>query len=296
MAKQHELLFKALGVPDNLIKIIEEVKPEEAENFKPEEIVKSIREGSKSLLMNDGDFLKTIPEDKIHPDILKKYESGQYARFTNELIEVATKKLGLDEKKVFTDEDKKSIKKLAEKMATSYLAEKGNTDGLAKMQADLQKALGDLDQQKTEFETKLSTEKEALSVANVGKVLKLLTTIELGKLDKVKLNVPATYITDPLLGKLGNKYNLVLENDQIELRQKENKALKVLDSAGKEISFAQALRSQVLEDKVGEEVKEQQQQQQHRQIIVNPGEEGNGEITTPSYIQDKIDKATALEK
>lgn len=292
MNEQLKKLLKALGFTDQQLTDLEAVKPDDA-TWKPDTLVEGVRTGIRNSLMNDNDFLNSIPEDKVPEATKKKIESGQYARFQNELIEVATKKLGLDEKETLTDEDRKSIKKMVEKIATGYLAKNNNTDGLKKMQTDYAEALQKLEAKDTEHQTKLTEAVNSAKGEGTGKIIKLLTRVQLGGLDKIKLVAPADYVVDGLLSKLNNKYSIVLEGDEIGLKQKANVALDVLDTHGKKISFGEALRTQVLEDKLGEEVKEQQGPDPKKKVIVNnDGSGGENIVAVPDYIKAAIEKNT----
>src|SRR4051812_22577634 len=98
MPEQHKLLLAAVGVPDDQITALEGLTAEQLKEWKPDELATTIRGLVKTGLENDPTFLASIPKDKINPAILKEIEKGQYARFQNELVEVATKKLGLEDK------------------------------------------------------------------------------------------------------------------------------------------------------------------------------------------------------
>lgn len=294
-------LLKALGIDQKKIDAVLAIKDEDAKNFKPDEIVTDVTTGMKTALENDAEFLGKIPEDKINKDILKKLESGQYTRFQKELIEVAVQKLGLDEKVVFTDEDKKSIKALAQKMAMEYLKKNNNTAGLEKMQKDLADATDLLTKKDEEFKNQLTEKEKSINTEWGTKYIKSLTKIALGSLDKVKLTTNPDYIVDPILKKIAEKHGAVLEvgaDDVIRLKQKANNALHVVGKDNKEITFAQALREVVLEDKVGVEEKPESEEEKRKKLLINSGGEGgkDGVEEIPDYIKDKIAANPAPEE
>jgi len=310
MPEQHVQLMKGLGISDDEIKAIEALTPDQmkawAEKptdpeslkiFDPSKYVGNVQTGIKTKLSNDPEFLKTIPEDKIDPAILKKYESGQYARFQNELVEVATKKLGLEDKDLTAD-DRKSIKVLAEKIAVSYLSKNTKDGSLKEMQTQLQTALQSVETMKTEHTTNLTKALEETNGKHTAKLIKTLTKVELASIDGITLSVGASFISDPVLSALTAKYAVVLDdNDNLVLKQKENPKLDVIDTAGKTVTFQQALKETVVANKLGvvkaaDDKDKDKDKDKRNKIIIGGGDGGGGEIDlVPSYIADKISKA-----
>jgi hypothetical protein len=297
MAKQHVAILKALGIPQKDIDAIESLT-DDLKDWTPDATIESIRSSVKKVLENDPDFLNSIPEDKIPEPIRKKYESTQYSRFQNELLDAAKKQLGFEDKDLeqLTAEDRKSIKKTMVKIADLHLGKKNNTEGLKKLQDDYQEALQQLEKKDKDWQTKLDTEVKTVSAGNTDKLVKYLAQTNLATLDKIKLNVPASYIVDPILGKLRAKYSVVLEGDDLVLRQKENPALKVVDKKnGHELSFTEALRAQVLEDKVGaEETKEAAAERKRVTVDTSEGHQ-EGVIQTPDYIKNRMEEIKSQE-
>jgi hypothetical protein len=297
MAKQHIAIMKALGIAQKDIDAIEALKEEDLKDWTPDTTVESIRASVKKVLENDPEFLNSIPEDKIPEPVRKKYETTQYSRFQNELLDAAKKQLGFEDKDLeqLTAEDRKSIKKTMVKIAELTVGKRSNTEGVKKLQEDYQAALQQLEQKDTDWQTKLDTETKKVQDANGEKIVKFLTQSNLSSLDKIKLNVPASYVVDGILSKMKSKYNILLENDDLVLRKKDNAALKVVDAKGKELSFAEALRAQVLEDKVG--VEETAEAAAARKRTVVDTSEGNhdGVIQTPDYIKNRMNEIKAQE-
>jgi len=299
MAEQHVQLLTNLGIPKEQIDTLESLTPEQLKEWKPDDLVTAVQTNMKNTLSNDATFLSTIPEDKINKDILKKIESGQYARFQNELVEVATKKLGLDDKEVLTAEDRKSIKAMTEKIAHAYATKTGNVEGLKKMQTELAEARQGLEALKEEHTNNLKTELEKLNGVNSAKLIKTLAKVELQGLTDVELSVDAKFISEPVLSALSSKYNVVLDaNDNLDIKQKDNVALDVLDKVGKKVSFSQAIKEIVLDNKLGTLVKEGEPggAGHKKKIIVGGGAGGGSDetIVLPDYIQEKI-KANSVE-
>lgn len=301
MAEQHIQLMKGLGLDDEQIKAVEALTPDQLKDWKaddpeklkifnPGELVTKIQTGMKNVLTNDPAFLSSIPEDKLPKDVLKKIESGQYTRFQNELEEVATKKLGLDPNDL-TAEDKKSIKGLTEKIALAYLKKNNGTEGLTKMQGELSKALEAVETMKTVHADTLKKEIEAVNGKNTMKLVKTLTKVELQGLDDVDLAVAANYVSDPVLATLNEKYAIVLDaNDNLDLKQKEQPALDVLDKTGKKITFQQALKETVIAMKLGTQTKvDPDNPKGKKKVIIEGGGGDAGVVELPEHIKNKID-------
>lgn len=297
MAKQHVAIFQALGLSKKDIDALEALKDEQLTDWKPDDTVDSIRTAVKKVLENDPEFLNGIPEDKIPEALRKKYETTQYSRFQNELLDAAKKQLGFDDKDLeqLSAEDRKSIKKTMVKIAELNLSKKNNTEGLKKLQDDYQDALQQLEKKDTDWQTKLDTEMKKVTDTNGEKVVRYLAQNNLASLDKIKLNVPASYIVDPILGKLRSKYSVVMEGDDLVLRQKDNAALKVVDKKGHELSFAEAIRAQVLEDKVGVEETPEKPGERRKTTVDTSEGGGNNQGGVPAYIQQAIDKVASAE-
>jgi hypothetical protein len=296
MAKQHIELLKALNVPEEKITALEAMKDDDLKEWKPDEYVSTITGGLKTILSNDSEFLASIPKDKISPAILKEIEKGQYARFQNELEEVAIKKLGLDPNDL-TAEDKKSIKGYVEKVATTYLAKKGNVDGLAKMQSDLLLSQQNLEQLKTDHDKNLQAELQKVNTAKDARILRTVARVEMSSIEGVKLNVAAKFVTDPVLQAITSKYALVLDDsDEIHIKQKDNPTLDVMEK-GKKLTFADVAKQTILDYKLGVEEKQadpNDPKNKKTKVIIG-GEGGGGEggdNLIPSYIQDKIKSNT----
>lgn len=300
MAEQHVQVLSALGLTKEQTDILENMTPEQLKEFKPDDLVGAAFTGMKTKLTNDAEFLKTIPEDKIDPSILKRYESGQYARFQNELVEVATKKLGLEDKDL-TPEDRKSIKTMAEKMANLYLGKKGNVEGLQKMQGELQEARQKLDEMTTKHQEVLTAELNKLNGANSAKIIRMLTRVELSSMEGISLKVGANLVSDPVLALLNSKYAVVLgDDDSLSIAQKENPKLKVVDDKGKEVTFAQALKQAALDLKIADPITDDGKggPGKTKKVVVGDGGGSDDNVTIiPDYIKNKMNlKDDSLEK
>jgi hypothetical protein len=299
MPEQHVKLMQGIGLSQEQIDAVEKLPADQLKDWKADDLVTAAKGNFKNQFLNDPEFLNSIPEDKVPEATKKKIESGQYARFQNEILETAKKNLGLEDKDLadMTDEEKKSIKKMVTKVAEKYLGKKGTTQGLQEMQQTVQKLTADLEKKDSDWEGKLNGELEKVNGAASSRMIKALTKVELSSLDKIKLNVPPAYITDPLLAKLQSKYTIVLsDNDELDIKQKDNKNLDVLEN-NKKVTFSQALRKLVLEDKVGAEITDDEGEEgKKKKVIINKdGGGGNEPIELPGYIAQRVDNNKKLE-
>lgn len=299
MAKQHAAIFAALGLTQKDIDTIEAITEDQAKDFKPDTVVEAIRKSVKTVLENDQEFLNAIPEDKLPKDVLKRIESGQYTRFQKELLEAATTQLGLSDKDFedLTAEEKKSIKKTMVKIAEKHLAKNGKVEGLQKMQADLAEARQAVEKKDADWQTKLDASVNDITTKANAKLIKTLTQVQLASLDKIKLNVPAAYITDPVLNKISSKYKIVLgANDELSIKQLKNDTLDVIDKAGKIVGFKDVLKEVVLEDKLGAEEKIDTPPKKPSTVIVNANEDGETDgVVVPDYIGNRAAEIVANE-
>lgn len=298
MAKQHVDIFKALGIPQADIDAIEALTDDTMKDWKPDATTQAIRTLMKTSLQNDPEFLNAIPEDKIPEATKKKLESGQYARFQNELLTVA-KKFGIEEKE-FTDDDKKSIKGFSEKMMTLYLTKKGNVEGLQAMQKELGEVKQQLEAKEEEWKTKMETEITGVTTKMGTKLMRNTLQASLGSIPGVKLKVGPNVMVDTVMGRLAAKFSIVMkDNDELDIMNKENNKLEAQDKSGKKIPFTQALKEVVIEDGLGEEVKIDDKKPGDKKKVIIGSDEGGGEgdaVVVPDYIQQNIDRVKAAEE
>lgn len=264
--------------------------PDDAKDFKPEDYAGKVAAGYENKLMNDTTFLGKLTVDKLPNELKRTVEAGQYGRFMNEFKALAVKQ-GIDIADL-SEEDAKSLNKTVTKVFEKYAGKLGSSEAVTKLQNDLQKALHDKSEIETALPTKLSDLEKRVKGEMQTTIKKLIASNELA--NNKNLKVKASLVIDSLLNRLENKYSLVNEGTEIFIRQKENPQLKVTDSAGKELTFAEALKAEgVAEDLFNPET-------------VKPGEEsGNGvykitvngdSIQTPGYIAEKLKRSLEIEK
>lgn len=304
MPEQHVKLFAGLGIPQEVIDQIEGVTPEQAKDWNADSVSAPVRAALKKTLqpdfLNDAEFLKSIPEDKVPEEVRKKVEAGQYGRFMQEVGQVA-KKLGLEDTDFsdMSEEEKKSLKTYVGKIAEKYLSKKGSVEGAKELQRQVSKLTDDLEAKDKTWQEKLDADLQKVNGSANAKVIKALTRAEMqGLKDELEIGVPVAYITEPVLAKLNAKYSVVLtDGDELQLKQKADSNLDVMEN-GKPLTFAQALKNIVVEEKIGK-VKDSKQQPgpgDKKKVIIGGVEGEPGAFELPASIADKVKRNEDLEK
>lgn len=291
MAEQHVQIFKAIGVPDDVITRIEAITPETLKDFKVDEYTGSISTTFENKFLNDAGFLGKIPMDKIPEPVKKLLETGQYERFLNEMKAVA-KELDID----ITDIDEttqRQLKPFTRTVLQKYGTKKGATnEQITKVQNELQTAL----QEKTKAEEKANgmvTEAvKTTSQKYQGVLQKMLAQQTISAIED--LITPAKYIVDAVNGQIAAQYAIVFDEATMEMKlmQKDNPALKALDKAGNEITYKDAAIAILVADnliKKKEEKKEEEKKKIETVTISGP----EGVVIAGN---DKITKAIEAEK
>lgn len=298
MAEQHDKILAALGVNVDTLKKLNELTPEQLKEFKLDEYVAPITTTFETKFLNDNSFLKKLSADKLPPEILKTIESNQYGRFMTEMKEVAEKELGL---KIdgFTEDENKSLKKFFRKANQEYVATKA---GDKTTLTDLQKQLATALQEKETVEN--STQKKINDAISLEKgkygssIEKLVVKSYLTSLRDLGYELKANpeYIVDAVANKLKTSFSLNLNDDfSIDLKQKDNPQLDVLDGGGKKKTFNDALIETLTSDKMITKLEEGKDAQGKPVVTVKVEGDGKSSVI-PEYIAANINKNIEAEK
>jgi hypothetical protein len=245
MAQQHVQILQALGMPDNQIQELENLK--DVKDFKPEKYADTLTTIQRNKLLNDESFLNSIPEEKL-PELRKAVESGQYQRFIKELEEVAAS-LGVKVDDL-PEETRRSLKKLSLETNKRYLEKHGgdNKGAVTELQTKLQEALKNYDElskgQQAKIDELLSKERGTISQ-------KMETLVARSKVSAIKgLTVKPEYITQAATDKIKAIHDVVFNPDsmEFELKQKGKPQLDVLKANGSKLSFDEELTRVLTED------------------------------------------------
>lgn len=298
MPEQHTQVLKELGVPDDKIAALEVLTPDQLKDFKAADYTTPALQTIKGKLLNDADFLKSIPEEKLS-DLAKKIESGQYTRFQKELAEVATE-LGIDVA-TLPEETKKSIKGLFRETNKQYLAKHGtgeNKAAVQELQTKLQESLKNYDDLTKGQQKALDEALAKQSGTITQKMEKLVVQSKVGAVKE--LNTKPEYVAETAHNKVKAQYLVVFDTDAMEfkLMQKANPQLDVLKSDGSILSYDEALIAVLDKDglinkkKDDEDDKGKGKGKQPVKVTVD------GDETKPavaSYITDKMKAALDAE-
>lgn len=245
MAQSHlEQVLTASGLPEDQVKALVEL-PADAADFKTDGYVAPIRTNVETQVKNDPKFYEGLNKENLPKEFLKTLEAEQYGRSAAQVRTNMLKAVGMSDKD-FADlgEDGKKIDvftpAFVKKLSEGKVGDK-------ELQAKLMEANTELEKLKAgmpDIETKYKTEYEA-KVADFqfsGTVLGHLASVQ-------GLKAPAKYIAADLTTQLKSKYAFVVENGQVELRQKDKPTLKVLtDNGTKELTLAGAIDAILLSD------------------------------------------------
>lgn len=291
MAEQHKQILKAFGLSATQIDALENMTADQLATLKVDDYVTPVKAAFQNQFLNDETFLEGIPEEKTSKAVKKNIEKSQYARFMNEMKDIA-KELQIDFADLSAD-DLKSIKGFYRETFKKGLSKAGNTQAMVELQDKLSQALGE----KTTLEAGVD-KKVADAVAAEGQ--KYLTRLEKSaittKLAGIKgLTVKPDYISDRVLGRVREKYEPVfdVETMSFKLMQKGNTALDVLKSDGSKMAFDEAVMDILKADELWKEpvvVKDKEIKTEKIRV--------DGDLTKPvipDYIQRNIDKGVKEE-
>lgn len=251
MPEQHKKILAALGLAKEQIEAIEAITPDQAKDFKIEDFVETVKYNFQTQFLNDDGFLEGIPEERTSKTVKKNIESAQYARFMNEMKDVA-KELNID----FADlsaENQKSLKGFYRETFKKGLTKAGNTQALVELQDKLSQALAD----KTNLET--TTEKrvsDAIAAESKKYGAKLEKSAINSMLANVKgLTVKPEYISEGVLNKVKERFTPVFnpETMAFDLKKKDNPVLDVLKADGKKQTFNEVVMDILKEDELWKE-------------------------------------------
>jgi|GEM_PF-4695835 len=235
MAEQHKKILSALGLSKEQIDKLESMTADELKELKVEDFTNPVKSNFQTQFLNDDAFLQSIPEEKTSKDVKKKIESSQYARFMNELKDVA-KEMGIDFEDL-SSEDQKSIKGFYRATQNKALGKAGNSAALVELQNKLSEALAAKTSVETGTDKKIA---DAVAAESKKYGAKLEKSAIHSVLSNMKgLTVKPEYIADMVLNKVKDKFTPQFNPDTMsfELKKKDNPVLDVLKADGSKQTF-----------------------------------------------------------
>lgn len=300
MAEQHDKFLAALGVSADTIKKLNELTPEQLKDFKADELAMPVTQSYETRFLNDNNFLKKLQIEKLPESILKTIEGNQYGRFMTELKEVAEKELGL-KIDTFSEDEQKSLKKFFRKANADYVQLKaGDKTTLTELQKQLSNALRDKEQVETDAQKRITDAVQLEKNRLNSSIEKLSMKSHLSSLHQngFELKVNPDYIVDAVIGKMKSKYAINVGDDfTIDIKQKDNPQLDILNKSGQKVTFDEALLEVLNADKMVTKIEQQQGNGQEQQPVkIKIGGDGKSTTELPSYISKNIQANIDAEK
>lgn len=248
MAEQHVQIFKAIGVPDDIISKIEAVTTDNLKDFKTDDILPAFSSAYENKFLNDATFLGKLTEDKIPQTITQKISTSQYERHLNELTAVA-KDMGVTVDDI-PEATRRSLKGYQREIINRYATMKGTSN---KDVTKLQEQLAEMSTQKTDLETSIPTKITEAVTKEKGvfqnQMIRLLGALQVGQIEGAP---NPEYITDALLSKIGENYLLQLSSNglSLDIMQKDHPTLKAVGKNNEIITFKSLAQSILEADKM----------------------------------------------
>lgn len=288
MPSHVETLLTTLGIAaEDATKIIG-LSEEDQKNFDAAPYAEKVKSNYQTQFQNDPNFFSDITIEKLPPDIIKKMESGQYARATNVAKEKIAKALGFtaDEIKDLAGEDFKSLDFYIPALAEKYTKSKAGDKEIQSQLIEARKKLEGFDG----YEERIKGQYETESNAKVSSAI--FNAALIGELSAIQgLKIPAGDIAKAANDILQSKYGFERVGDfSIELRQKANPTMKVLkENSSHELTLKDALNEIAVER--GWVEKEVDNGIGHGKMKIVPKD---GELSMiPPHLQDKISRKIA---
>lgn len=222
-----EKLLKELGLEDDLATSLSEENLNDAK----EKIVNQI----KSKLLEDEEFYKGIDKGRLPKEFFKSSFDEGISKISATSKGAIDKHFGLTEsdKASFSDEEKRDVSKYVAKAAEIYKQKTNNSKDLTALQDEnlaLKQQLEAKDSEMKSIQEKFDSEfKEKLT----AKETEWLAKAEALSLQQ-NVPVPISLVFDKVFDVIKNKYSVVIEDGQANIRKKDNPAFKVNKSGTKE--------------------------------------------------------------
>jgi hypothetical protein len=295
MPKHIDDILLAAGIPAEDVVKLNTLPEADQATFDAKPYVDKVRTNYSTQLANDPAFFTDLTLDKLPPEVKKKVESAQYGRAANITRDKFLKGLGMTEEDIadLTPEQKEKLElyipAVTEKYAKTKAGDKQLQNDLIATRKELEKFDGYEDKMKLKYDTEYNDKYTAA----------VLNSALLGELSSIPgLKINAADIAKTAHDLLNNKFDFERVGDfGVELRQKGNKAMKVLKPNS---SHELTLKDALLEIATERGWIEKQQQGGNGSGIVQgaviPGANGQLKMTLPPHLADKISQNIAIEK
>lgn len=248
MAQIHvEKVLTASGLTADQIKALNEL-PADAPDFKEDVYTAPIRTSVETAVKNDPKFYETLNKASMPAEFYKQLETEQYGRSVNVVKANILKAVGLTDKD-FADlgDEGKKLEVFGPAFAKKLSEGKVTDKELQQKLIEANKQIDEFTQKEPEIEKKYKDQFDGRmqDFQLRSSVLTALTGVP-------GLTAPAKYLVGDLVNQLKSKYGFEFpDENSVELRQKANPTLKVLDTKGtSELTLAQAINIILTADKL----------------------------------------------
>jgi hypothetical protein len=295
MPKHIQDILIAVGIPAEDAAKIDALPEAEQATFDAKPYVDKVRSNYSTQLANDPAFFSDITLEKLPPEVKKRVESAQYGRAANITRDKFLKGLGMTEEDIadLTPEQKEKLELYIPAVTEKYAKTKSGAKEVQEQLIAARKKLEEFDGYEEKLKAKYDTD---YNQKYTSAVLNSALLGELASIPGLKIN--AADIAKTAYDLLSNKYGFERVGDySVELRQKDNKAMKVLKpNSSHELTLKEALL-EIATERGWVEAK-QEGGSGSGKVTITPN--GNGQLQIKNvvspHIADKISKNIAIEK
>ena len=293
MPKHIDDILIAAGIPAEDVVKLNTLPEADQATFDAKPYVDKVRTNYSTQLANDPAFFTDLTLDKLPPEVKKKVESAQYGRAANITRDKFLKGLGMTEADIADlPEDQREklelfIPAVTEKYSKTKAGDKQLQNDLIAARKELEKFDGYEDKMKLKYDTEYNDKYTAA----------VLNSALLGELSSIPgLKINAADIAKTAHDLLNNKFDFERIGDfGVELRQKGNKAMKVLKpNSSHELTLKDALLEIATER--GWIQTQQDTGGKGSGVVAATVTPVNGKLTLPPHLADKISQNIAIEK
>lgn len=287
MAQNHiDQVLKTAGLPEDQIKALKDL-PEDLKDFKPDPYISPIKTAFETQVKNDPKFYEGLNAENLPKDFVEKLQAENYGAAAGKVRHHMMKAVGMTEKD-FTDlgDDFKKMEvftpAFVKKLSEGKVGDKELQAKLIEANTELEKLRGEIPNIETKFKGDYDSRINDFTVTQ--NVLTILASVP-------GLKAPPKYVSERLIKDLKSKYAFVVENDNVELRQKDKPTLKVLtDNNTKELTLNAAIHQILEADDLVDKKKTIT-----TPVSLNVGASGGG-LKLSKNVNDKIAKTIAADE
>lgn len=288
-------LLTTLGVPPEDAAKIDSLPEAEQATFDAKPYVDKVKGNYQTQLQNDPEFFKDLTIEKLPADVKKRVENTAFGRAANVVKDKLLKGLGMTEADFadLPDEQKDKIETLIPVITERWTKTKSSDKQL---QADLIEARKQLEKYGPDYEKGIETKYETAAEQKVTSAI--FNAALVGELSSIEgLKIPAADVAATANQLLQSKYAFVRVGDySVELRNKENKDLKILKPNSSEVlTLKDALNDIAVERGWVDKPDESDPKKKSGKVTITPDKTGVQRMVVAPHLEDKVKKKIAAE-